>query len=124
MNLDLLITWFMSLDDRYGVDPAVFAVIYLGATPFFFASLAWVARNYRSRKSLALPTAFAALFFMSSYLYVAVAGDNLPGWLYAVGGALLCSGAYQVFRKVQSAMVAVPEGAVSADKGRASDLLW
>ena len=41
--------WFLSLGETYGVNPWIFGAIYVGAIPFFIASITWLVRNCRKR---------------------------------------------------------------------------
>lgn len=91
------VEWFMSLGDKYGVNPIVFGSIYVGAIPFFTLALGWIVRNYRKGKSIALPVLLAGFFFVSAYLYLFIAGHNIPWWVYALLGAMIVYGAYSTF---------------------------
>lgn len=99
---DQLLDWLLSLGDEYGVDPVVYAVIYVAAAPLFFGSLAWLVRRLRSHRSTALPLASTALFFSAPTLYVVIAGRNLPAWVYAVLIGLAVLGAAMAVRKVRA----------------------
>jgi len=94
-------TWFMALGDQYGVNPIIFGVIYVGAIPFFTLSIAWLVRNYRKGLSIVLPTLSASFFFVSAYLYLMIAGENVPWWVYGVVIAMLLYGAWSTYGKVQ-----------------------
>lgn len=104
---DAVREWFLRLGAEYGVNPIVFGAIYVGAIPFFTASVAWLVRNARAGRSVVVPALAAGFFFVSAYLYLIVAGKNVPWWVYAfvvvlvVGGAV--STARQVRRKVDAA---------------------
>ena len=45
----------MHLGSRYHVNPVILGSIYVGAIPFFFASLWWLVRNLKDRKPVVLP---------------------------------------------------------------------
>lgn len=92
--------WFMNMGAKYSVNPIVFGSIYLGAIPFFTASVAWLIRNYRENKSVVLPSLCTVLFFISSYLYLIIEGENIPWWIYTVLAATVSYGAWSVYRKV------------------------
>lgn len=93
--------WFLGLGRQYGVNPVVFGAIYVGAIPFFSASVAWLVRDYRRRKSIVLPALSAGLCFVSAYLYLIVAGRNVPLWVYAAVIALIVIGALSTARKIR-----------------------
>ncbi len=75
---DAVREWFLGLGAAYGVDPVVFGVIYVGAIPFFTLSVGRVVRNLRAGRSIVVPALAASFFFVSAYLYLLVAGRNIP----------------------------------------------
>ncbi len=99
--LDGLRDWFLGLGAEYGVDPVVFGAIYVGAIPFFFASLAWLGRNVRRGRSPVLPILAAGLCFVSAYLYLIVAGRNVPAWVYGFVALLVAFGAWSTVRSIR-----------------------
>ena len=102
--VDGLLTWLGSLGEEYGVDPLIYAVLYVGAAPFFFGSLAWLIRRIRRRGSLLWPAVATAFFFSLPTLYVFVAGRNLPAWVYALLIGLAIVGVIDVTRRVRGAL--------------------
>ena len=96
-----LLAWLQSLGDEYGVDPVVYAVIYVGAAPFFIASLVWLVRTLRRHGPIGLPLLSTAFFFIAPTLYVLVAGRDLPPWVYAVLIGLAVLGVVMTVRKIR-----------------------
>lgn len=94
--------WFLSLGRDYGVNPLIFGTIYVGAIPFFFASIAWLVKRARARQSTVLPTLCAGFCFVSAYLYLAVAGRNIPVWVWIFLGALILYGAISQIRSTRA----------------------
>ncbi len=94
--------WFMSLGKQYGVNPIIFGVIYVGAIPFFTLSIAWLVKNYRQERSIVMPMFSATFFFISAYLYLFIAGKNVPGWIYALVVAMLGYGTWATIKKVSA----------------------
>ena len=70
--------WFFSLGENYGVNPYIFGGIYIGAIPFFFLCLGWTIKNIKQKKSFVLPLLLTGLFFISAYVYLLIAGKNIP----------------------------------------------
>ena len=99
---DALQAWFLSLGPKYGVDPLLFGAIYVGAIPFFTLSLAWLVRNLKRKKPVALPAFLTGFFFISAYLYLLVAGQNIPWWVYGVIAALIAFGAWSTVQKIRA----------------------
>lgn len=101
--------WFLGLGAEYGVNPIVFGAIYVGAIPFFTLSLGWIVRNHRRKKSIILPAVSAIFFFISSYLYLIIAGENVPWWVYGVVAVLVSVGAYSTVLKIRKRINEVEE---------------
>jgi len=93
--------WFLGLGEQYGVNPIIFGSIYVGAIPFFTLSLGWLVKNYRKGKSIVLPALSTTFFFISAYLYLIIAGKNVPWWVYVVVVLLVAVGAYSTIRKIR-----------------------
>ncbi|MBX2820147.1 MAG: hypothetical protein KTR29_10715 [Rhodothermaceae bacterium] len=100
--LESFIDWFMGLGEQYGVNPIIFGSIYVGAIPFFTLSLGWLIRNIRKKKPIVVPTLLSGFFFISAYLYLMIAGKNIPLWVYGVVVALIAFGAYSTVQKVRT----------------------
>lgn len=98
---DAIREWFLGLGAAYGVDPLLFGAIYVGAIPFFTLSVAWVVRNLRRRESIVLPALSASFFFVSAYLYLLVAGRNIPFWVYGLLALMVVVGAVSTVRKIR-----------------------
>jgi len=95
-------TWFLDLGAQYGVNPWIFGAIYVGAIPFFTICVGWVVRNLRRGKSILVPALAASFFFVSAYLYLLVAGQNIPWWVYGVLAGMVAAGAWSTVRKVRA----------------------
>jgi hypothetical protein len=101
--------WFFVLGERYNVNPILFGSIYVGAIPFFTLSIAWLVRNYRQRKSIVLPALCASFCFVSAYLYLIIAGQNVPFWVYGLVLAMIVAGAISTIRKVREKIQNTPQ---------------
>ncbi|CAN5725698.1 hypothetical protein BH24ACI3_BH24ACI3_00250 [soil metagenome] len=106
--IESIYTWFLSLGAEYGVNPFIFGAIYIGAVPFFSISVAWLIRNYRRRRSIILPALSAMFFFISAYIYLIIAGRNVPIWVYGVVVLLILIGAYSTIKKIRRQISTVP----------------
>mgnify|MGYP007083799237 CR=1 FL=1 len=101
--------WFLSLGTDYGVDPLIFGIIYVGAIPFFLASIAWLVRNRRAHKPILLPVLSSGLFFVSAYVYLAIAGRNIPVWVWFFMGAMVLYGIWSTVRDVRKKIAIEPK---------------
>lgn len=95
------VDWVLSLGDEYGVDPVIYAVIWVAALPLFLLSLGWLVRSLRRREPIAVPALAASLFFLAPTLYVFAAGRDLPIWVYVLLITLAAIGAVMTIRRVQ-----------------------
>lgn len=102
MEFDVIHEWLMSLSGDYNVNPYIFAGIYVGAIPFFTLSVAWIIRNKKQNKSITLPLLSTGFFLSSAYLYLMVAGENVPAWIYVLVISLLSYGIYSTFKKIKT----------------------
>ena len=93
--------WFLSLGTEYGVNPWIFGAIYVGAIPLFTLSVAWLVRNARRGRSIVLPALAAGACFVSAYVYLIFAGENVPGWVYGFIALLVVGGGWSAVRKVR-----------------------
>lgn len=101
MNLEAFIDWFMALGEPYGVNPVIFGSIYVGAVPFFWVAIAWLARNIKQKKSIAGPVLMAGGCAVSAYVYLIFVGQNVPVWVYGLILAIIGYALYATWQKVQ-----------------------
>lgn len=90
--------WLLDLGVQYGVNPYIFGAIYVGAIPFFLLSIAWLVKRARAGRSTLLPTLCAGFFFVSAYIYLAIAGRDIPAWVWVFLGVLIVYGAWTTIR--------------------------
>jgi len=100
--LETLKDWFLGLGNKYKVNPLVFGAIYVGAIPFFFASLYWTVRNIRNKKPIFVPAILTAFFFISAYLYLIIVGQHIPVWVYFFIGGMIAFGIYSTIGKIKA----------------------
>lgn len=108
MNMEVFETayqWFMGLSENYGVNPFIFGAIYIGAIPFFTISVGFIVRNYRQGKPITIPVLTASACFVSAYVYLMIAGENVPWWVYAVVIAMLIYGGWSTYNKVRKQII-------------------
>src|SRR6056297_2506488 len=96
-----LTEWFLGLGEQYGDNPIIFGSISVGAIPFFWLSVAWLVRNLRQGRSPFLPVLATSLCVLSAYIYLFIAGENLPLWVYALVIGLLGYSAYSTVQTVR-----------------------
>lgn len=110
---ELIRSWFFGLGNRYGVNPIIFGSIYVGAIPFFMASVTWLIHSYRKNKSIVLPALCAIGCFISAYVYLIIVGENVPWWVYGIVVLMVLYGAWSTFRSVRKKVIKIDKGITS-----------
>lgn len=99
--LETLHEWIMGLSADYSVNPYIFATIYVGAIPFFTVSVAWIMRNLKQNKPIALPILSMGFCLSSAYIYLLIVGENIPYWVYVLVIFLLAYGLYSTYQRIK-----------------------
>jgi len=86
---------------RYGVDPWLFAALYLAHHPLFWGTMAWLAARVRAGKPVRAVAALGVFFWFLPYTYVFVFGRGLPVWVYALAGAAILIGGGHALRELR-----------------------
>lgn len=94
--------WFLSLGGRYNVNPYIFGGIYLGAIPFFFFFLKRTISKIKQKKPFLILLILTGMSFISAYLYLIIAGKNIPLWVYAFIGIMIIYSVYSTLNKIKS----------------------
>jgi len=94
-------TWFLSLGEKYNVNPYIFGSIYVGAIPFFFLCLSWTIRRIKNKKPFVLPLLLSGFCFISAYLYLIIVGKNIPVWVYIFIGIMIAYSIYSTAKKIR-----------------------
>lgn len=102
MNLTDFYEWFMGLGEPYGVDPLIFGLIYVGAIPFFWVAITWLVYNIRKNRSVTGPVLMACGCAVSAYVYLIIAGENVPYWVYGFIAGIIIYAIYSTLKKVKN----------------------
>ena len=96
--------------DRYGVNPVIFLVIFLGCAPFFYYSLFRMMRAIAKKRGNEV-FVWSMIFLcavVAPFIYVLFFGRNLPWWAYGIIALLIGQGIFSLIRKLRSAKKAKP----------------
>lgn len=93
--------WFMALGEPYGVNPVIFGSIYVGAIPVFWLAIGWLVHNIKKKRSVTGPVLLACCCAISSYLYLIIAGSNVPLWVYGLVVAIIVYAIWSTLKKVK-----------------------
>lgn len=104
--LESINAWILAQGAQYNVNPYIFVAIYVGAIPFFLASIAWLVKRARAGRSTVLPTMLAGFFFVSAYIYLAIFGQDIPLWVWIFLAVLIAYGAWSQVRETRKKIAA------------------
>ncbi len=99
----------------HGVDPIVFAVLYLAHHPLFWGTMAWLAYRVRKRRPIALQAGAGAFFWLMPYLYILIFGRGLPPWIYAAIAVALIVGGRHAVHEIRKRLAAAKQAAAAKD---------
>jgi hypothetical protein len=94
--------------DQYGVNPAIFLIIYLASVPFFYYALVRMLQalaGKRGKGVLLWSTVFLSAT-VAPFIYVLFFGRNLPWWVYGIIALLIGHGIFSLIRKLRAARTA------------------
>ena len=121
--LHLVLSWIArqmeAARETYGVNPVVFLVILFGASPVFYYAIYRMVRAL-AKKSLNEVTLWSMIFLLSTaapYLYVLVAGRNLPWWVYIIIGLLLGQAVWSLIRRLRKKSPPGTKGRADQSRG-------
>ncbi|MBB5636416.1 hypothetical protein HDE68_002317 [Pedobacter cryoconitis] len=103
------------------VNPWLFGVLYLLSKILFLTFIGQAIKKLRKKKSVLLPLLFAALGYSLPYLYLIIAGKNIPVWIYLVISVIYVFSGWSIRAKLQNAQLksasdhALISGAEEAD---------
>jgi hypothetical protein len=78
-----------NVQENYGVNPLIFLGLYFGTVPLFWASIYYLVRNYRLKRSIIIPLSGLLFSQLACYVYLLAAGQDLPIWVYLIITALM-----------------------------------
>ena len=92
--------YYITLGRNYHVDPLIFFGIHVVATPLFMLTVAWLIKNYRQKKPIALPFICALLIFNAANIYLVIFSKNIPLWVYFVLAITTIISGYFSYKKI------------------------
>ena len=100
---------------RHGVNPTVFAVLYLIHHPLFWGTVAWIVVRVRKGLIVWPHAVMAAAFWLMPYTYIALNVKHVPWYIEVVGGGLLAFGLYRAVQEIRKKIQEIGDHA--ADNG-------
>ncbi|MFU8860522.1 MAG: hypothetical protein ACNA8K_08865 [Cyclonatronaceae bacterium] len=104
---DLFLNYWTLLTDKafelstyYGVDPIMFGLLYAGTIPLLWLSIGWIIRNINKKLSVTIPLVITVLCYSGTYIYLLIAGQNIPFWVYGIAVVMTGYSGYGICKKI------------------------
>jgi hypothetical protein len=98
--ITLLKDWVIALGEKHEVDPLLLGCLYLISKICFVTFIGWTIKNLRSKKAIMMPLLLASVSFSMPYLYLIIAGRNIPVWVYVFIVLMFAYGGYTIWKKI------------------------
>ncbi len=105
--IDFINNWFGYIQDRYGVSPLIFGIIYLiSFAPCWYCVFKIIrAFKRKNRKALTFWVGLFALFFAAPYAYVYFFGRNYPLWFHVIFGLIVAVSVLLTVKQIKRRMI-------------------
>ena len=91
----------MEIGYQHGVNPLLFASLYLAHHPLFWGTMAWLAGRVRAKKPVAGVVLLAVFSWFLPYAYLLFFGRGLPLWTYALAAVFIVIGGTHAVQEVR-----------------------
>lgn len=95
--------WVISLGEKHQVNPLVLGSLYFVSKLSFVTLLGFMIKNIRAKKPVHMLILFAGISFSLPYVYLIIAGRNIPVWVYGFIAGMFIYGGYIIWKKVTTA---------------------
>ena len=102
--IEAISTWANELGAQYGVNPGIFASIYVGAIPLFLASIAWLVRNARAGRADAAAGDVRRRVLRLGLCLSRDCRQDIPLWVWFFLGALILYGIWSTVRACRQSL--------------------
>jgi hypothetical protein len=97
----LIKDWVIALGEKHQVDPLLLGCLYLVSKVCFVIFIGLLIKNLRAKRAIMMPLLLAAVSFSIPYLYLVIAGRNIPNWVYVFIVLMFMYGGYSIWKKVK-----------------------
>ncbi len=103
MIINYLKEWLAGIQKNYGVNPVIFAIIYIAGAPFFWWSIYKIVSGLKSKNIIKVRTfgLILGLTTIAPFVYVALSGHNVPVWFWLFALLMVGYTGFSFFRKVR-----------------------
>ncbi|MES2428048.1 MAG: hypothetical protein V4560_13795 [Bacteroidota bacterium] len=94
--------WVISLGEKHQVNPLILGSLYFASKLLFVSFLGWMIKNMRAKKPLLTIILLAGVSFSLPYMYLIIAGRNIPVWVHGFIAAMFIYGGFIIWKKVNT----------------------
>lgn len=76
--------YYVTIGNKYQVDPVIFLSIHAVATPLFIFAVAWLIKKYKKKQSIILPAIISVFIFNAANIYLVLFGRNIQWYIYFI----------------------------------------
>lgn len=92
----------MALGEKHEVDPLLLGCLYLISKVSFVVSIGWIIKSLKLKRAIMMPLLIASACFSIPYIYLIIAGRNIPVWVYVFITLMFAYGGYTIWKKITS----------------------
>lgn len=94
--------YYITIGNKFHVDPVLFLGIHVVATPLFILASAWVVKKYKKKQSVILPAITSVFIFNAANIYLILFGKNIPWFIYFILAITSIITGYFSFLKIKN----------------------
>jgi hypothetical protein len=94
--------WVISLGEKHQVNPLILGSLYFVSKILFVTFSGLMIRNVRAKKPFMILILLAGISFSMPYLYLIIAGRNIPVWVYGFIATMFIYGGFIIWKKVNT----------------------
>jgi len=107
--------------DLHHVDPLLFGCLYVLSKILMVIFLGWAVKNLRGKRPILLPLIFAILGYSLPYLYLIIAGKNIPLWIFLMIGVIYLFSGWSIRRKILASRASLKNSHVATPNENETD---
>lgn len=93
--------YYVTIGNKYHVNPVIFLGIHVVATPLFVLCVAWLIKKYKKKESIFLSVIIALLIFNAANIYLIFFGKNIPWWIYSIVSVTTIISGYFSYKRIR-----------------------
>jgi uncharacterized membrane protein len=93
--------YYVTIGNKYHVDPVIFFGIHVVATPLFVLCVAWLIKKYKKKENISLPVIIAVVIFNAANIYLVLFGKDIPWWIFSIVSATTIISGFFSYKRIR-----------------------